>query len=101
MGTKIINLTLSVVLEEIENTFNNYPNYPYQELSTFLDLNQSLINYVMSQIPNTYTFIEETQAPSNQGVLPHYSEEDRLHIENLIHRGIHHAMQIYHWPTSQ
>jgi hypothetical protein len=101
MCTKIINLTLAVVREEIESTFKNYPNYPYQELSMFLDLQQSLINYVMGQIPNTYSFIEETQAPSNQSVLPHYSEEERLHIENLIHPGIHHAMQIYHWPTSQ
>ncbi len=100
MCPTIVNLTLPVVTEEVEVILGEYSQDTYQELFAIFDLRQSIINYVMSQIPNSYSLIEENHAPSSQEVIPHYTQEDRLQIENLIHRGIRHVLRIYHWTNN-
>jgi hypothetical protein len=88
MPKTLVNLTLSVVTEEVEIILESYPKHPYQEAFSPSGLRQDLIAYVLSRVPNTYTAIEASESASNQTVQVRCSSEQLLHIENLIHTGI-------------
>lgn len=95
MDRQLINLTLPVVIEEIENILESYPKYPYQQAFSAPSLRQDLIAYVLSRVPNKYTVVEETQSSSKPAVLPRYSSERLLDIEHWIHLGIRHILDVY------
>ncbi|AFZ18846.1 hypothetical protein [Allocoleopsis franciscana] len=95
MSKQLVNLTLPVVTEEIENILETYPAHPYQQVFSAAGLRQDLIAYVLSRVPNTYTVIEETQSSLNPTLLPHYSSERLLNIEHWIHLGIRDVLHVY------
>jgi hypothetical protein len=64
MSHSLINLTLPVVIQEIENVLNEYPKDPYQLAFSTHKLRQKLIAHVLSHVPNHY-ITEEMQKPSN------------------------------------
>jgi hypothetical protein len=43
MNKQLINVTLSVVTEEIEHILETYPKYPYQQAFSAFELRQDLI----------------------------------------------------------
>ena len=88
MNMKIVNLTLAVVIEKIEDILDTYPNYPYHQAFSPSNLRQELINYVLNRISTIYTVIEEVQEPLILSSLVGCSSDQRHHIERLIHRGI-------------
>ncbi|MCU0547012.1 MAG: hypothetical protein MUE44_33430 [Oscillatoriaceae cyanobacterium Prado104] len=96
MEKVLVNLTLAVVTEEIENILETYPQYPYQQAFSPSGLRQDLIAYVLSRIPNTYTAIESSESVPNKKVQVRCSSEQLLHIENLIHTGIRDVLHSYH-----
>lgn len=49
MEKTLVNLTLAVVTEEVENILDSYPRYPYQEAFSPSGLRQDLI-------PETFKF---------------------------------------------
>ncbi|HEY9665180.1 MAG TPA: hypothetical protein V6C91_00155 [Coleofasciculaceae cyanobacterium] len=87
MTKKLINVTLSLVTSEIETILTHYPKY-HQEAFANSDLRLSLIAYVLSRIPNTYTVLEENQISSTDSMLTYYSSQRILDIERFIHLGI-------------
>jgi len=96
MPKTLVNITLSVVTEEVEIILESYPRYPYQEAFSPSGLRQDLIAYVLSRVPNTYSAIEASESASNQTVEVRCSSEQLLHIENLIHTGIRDVLYSYH-----
>jgi len=96
MHKTLVNLTLAVVTEEVENILETYPKHPYQQAFAPSGLRQDLIAYVLSRIPNTYTAIESSESASNQTIQVRCSSEQLLHIENLIHTGIGDVLHSYH-----
>jgi hypothetical protein len=95
MDKTLVNLTLAVVTEEVENILDSYPRYPYQEAFACSGLRQDLIAYVLSRIPNTYTAIASSDSMSHTIVQVRFSSERLLHIENLIHKGISDVLHSY------
>lgn len=95
MDKTLVNLTLGVVTEEVENILDSYPRYPYQEAFSPSGLRQDLIAYVLSRIPNTYTVIAPFDSLLNKNVQVRCSSEQLLHIENLIHTGISDVLHSY------
>lgn len=95
MDKTLVNLTLAVVTEEVENILDAYPRYPYQEAFSPSGLRQDLIAYVLSRIPNTYTAIAPCDSMSHTTVQVRCSSEQLLHIENLIHTGISDVLHSY------
>ncbi len=95
MHKTLVNLTLAVVTEEVENILDAYPGYPYQEAFSPSGLRQDLIAYVLSRVPNTYTAIAPSDVISNTTVQVRCSTEQLLHIENLIHKGISDVLHRY------
>lgn len=91
MTKTVVNLTLPIVVEQIETTLEDYPHYPYQKAFAIPDLRQKLIAYVLSRIANSYTVLEEENSTSFRNC----SSDRKLQIENLAKQGIQDILQQY------
>lgn len=89
MLADMINLTLPIVVEEIEIVLDSYPHHPYQQAFAAPHLRQKLIAYVVSQVPSYYRVCEFNSMYSRFEGL---SIAEHLHIEVLIRRGIQHIL---------
>ena len=95
MSYAVINLTLKLVIQEIDNILADYPKYPHQVAFSSDYLRNKLIAYVLGDLPNRYELQEETQATGknpNSNLL-HLPSEHRLHVEWMIHKGIIHLLK--------
>lgn len=92
MSKKIVNLTSTVVAEEIETVLDTYPHHPYQQAFAIPDIRQKLTVYVLSRVRNLYTVVEEAQEISRSPNLCN-SLEQRSSIEPLVRHGIQHILQ--------
>lgn len=95
MGKELYNLTLTVVIDEIENILSSYPTYPYQQAFSAGGLRQDLLAYVLSRVPNKYAVIEQKQPFPKQILFPAYPSKQLLDIEHYIHLGIRDLMPVY------
>jgi hypothetical protein len=96
MTTTIVNLTLPLVVEQIETALEDYPYHPYQQAFAIPHLRQKLIAYVLSRVSNCYTVLEEGENS------PHpisCSFDSRWQIKNLVKQGIQDILQ-QHWEWS-
>ncbi|PSB00770.1 hypothetical protein [Merismopedia glauca] len=93
MSHELINLTLPIVTQEIEDVLEEYPEYPYQSAFLMPELRLQLIAHVLSQIPNRYE-VKGIQKSSNNGQARHSSLlKERLGMEMLIRGGILHILR--------
>lgn len=88
MEKQLLNLTLPIVIEEVENILETYPKYPYQQIFSASGLRQDLVAYVLSHVPNKYAVVEEAEVSSNQILLSPYPTKQLLEIEHYINLGI-------------
>lgn len=95
MSKQLLNLTLAVVIEEMEHILETYPKYPYQQAFSASELRQDLIAYVLNRVPNQYAVVEENQFSSSPTLLPRHSSERLLNIEHWIHLGIRDVLHVY------
>jgi len=94
MCKEIENLGLVVVNEEIETALELYPAEPYKQAFANPELRQKLVNYVISGIQGIYPFLENRQSLPVKTRFPYHSLELRLHIENYVHWGIEHLLEV-------
>lgn len=88
MLPKIVNLTLQLVVYEIENVLHDYLNHPYQVIFSNQELRQKLILHILAQTPNYYAIIENSEElPKDPRVL-YRSFEERVAMEILIRESI-------------
>jgi hypothetical protein len=84
----IINLTLLLVIKEIEDILEDYPEDSYQVAFSIPELRQKLILHVVNQLPSYYAILEEDQElPSNPKSL-YSSLEEKVCMEILIRESI-------------
>ncbi|MFB2937445.1 hypothetical protein ACE1B6_19530 [Aerosakkonemataceae cyanobacterium BLCC-F154] len=95
MEKQLFNLTLPIVIEEIENILATYPISPYQKLFSVNGLRQDLVAYVLSRVPNKYAVLEATETFPHQSLFPPYSSKQLLYIEHYIHLGIRELFNLY------
>lgn len=93
MSHKIVNLTLPLVLQEIENVLAEYPEYPYRVAFSVEEFRQKLIAHVLSNTPNRYTVIDDDQESPKDNKLLHNPITERIRLENLIRGGILHILR--------
>jgi hypothetical protein len=93
MSYSIINLTLPVVIEELENVLNEYPEHPYQVAFSIHELRQRLIAHILSHIPNRYAVEGIQESYRNSKVRYSSPLQERLHIETVIHGSILHILR--------
>jgi hypothetical protein len=94
MQTKVVNLGMEIVNEEIEQALELYPDEPYKKAFASPELRQRLISYVMNKIQEAYSCVEKTPNRPEKLKFPYRSLELRLCIENYVHRGIDRILQV-------
>lgn len=95
MTKQLLNFTLTVVINKIENISSTDPSSPYQKAFFFDELRQDLLAYVLSHVSNNYAVIEQTQPFLKQLLFPLDPRKERLDIEHYIHLVIRDILQVY------
>lgn len=93
MSYEIINLTLSIVITEIENVLEDYPESPYQVAFSLPEMRQSLLAHVLTHTPNRYAVQGEKLTLKEPKLLRPSPIQERIKRENLIHGGILHLLR--------
>ena len=88
MIEQIINLSLMLVIEEVDTILRNFQEYDYKVAFSNQKLRHQLIIHILDQIPNYYTIIEEEQPIPKDPRILYASYEERQDMENLIHQSI-------------
>lgn len=92
MTKTLINLTVTVIGEEIDSILDTYPEYPYQLAYVSLDLRQELMAYVLNRVQSVYIVVDENEQPSSPSQFQRYTLEESLRREAVIHQGIHYIL---------
>lgn len=89
MSKNLVNLTIPIVVQELEDILETYPHHPYQEAFAHPDFRQILIAYILNRIPSHYITVDEAEKQElvNSDSLRAFLEQT-LHIETVIHQGI-------------
>ncbi|MEH2381725.1 MAG: hypothetical protein V7K27_23035 [Nostoc sp.] len=93
MSHTLINLTLPIVIQEIENVLDEYPEHPYQLAFSIHELRQKLIAHILSHVPNRYVVegVQElSSTPKSRYSLP---LQERIQIETVVHGSILHILR--------
>ena len=93
MSHKIVNLTLPIVIREIDDVLEEYPVHPYQKAFAIDEVRKKLLAHVLSYIPNRYIVLDETQEPPKDDDFIYRSLEERVRIESLIRGSILHILR--------
>jgi hypothetical protein len=93
MSYALINLTLPIVVQEIENVLDDYPEYPYHSAFSIHELRQKLIAHVLSHVPNRYAVEGIQELPSSLKVRHTSPLAERLNTEMIIRAGILHILR--------
>lgn len=101
MAYEIINLTLPIVMQEIEYTLNEYAKFPYQVVFSLPKMRQKLVAHVLSQIPNKFTIVEDLGELSIEYNSLYIPLQERLHTEKIIRQSIIDILQKnWEWISS-
>ena len=93
MSYELINLTLPMVIQEIEYVLDEYPEHPYQSAFSIHEFRQRLIAHALSQVPNYYG-VEGEQAPARKPSSRHSSPlTERLYLETVVRGSILHILR--------
>lgn len=90
---QLLDEAMPVVLEEIENALEVYPDEACRKFFAAPEWHQKLTAYVLSRIPAVYTIRESLQIASRKPKFPLLSLELRLRLEKYIYRGIKQIFQ--------
>ncbi len=92
MTKELVNRSLPIVLSEIEQVLECYPDHPYQQAFANPNLRQELVAYVLNQVQSVYVAVETSEIPSMEAELEP-AVGDRSTINTCIHQGIHDIFQ--------
>lgn len=93
MSSKIVNLTLYLVIKELETVLDGCPMYPYQVVFSTQKWRHQLILYILNQIPNYYSIIEDIQDLPEDPTVLYSSPEEQLTMRAVICQGIANVLQ--------
>ncbi|NJO40010.1 MAG: hypothetical protein HC865_04850 [Cyanobacteria bacterium RU_5_0] len=92
MAKTMVNLTVPVIIEEIENVLETEPYCSCQQAFEKMDLRQELIGYTLSRVRSRYRMIDEGDKPSSFFNSLPTTLEERLQIEAVVRQGIQHLL---------
>ena len=92
MSCQLINLTLPVVIAEIDNILEVYPESPYQIAFSLPEMRQRLVAHVLTYTPNRYVVQGEKLILKSPKICQP-SIQERVQMETLIHAGILHLLR--------
>lgn len=93
MSYELINLTLPLVVQEIEHILEEYPEHPYQSAFSIHEFRQKLIAQVLSQVPNQFAIAGEP-APVRKPTPRHASRlAEQLYLDTVVRGSILHILR--------
>jgi hypothetical protein len=92
MSKSIINLTIPLIVAEIEQVLGTYPHHPYQQVFANPDIRQDLIAYVLTQVHSVYVVVDEGEKGSSDIETISNSAETQASLESFIHQGIYYIL---------
>ncbi|WP_052050477.1 late competence development ComFB family protein [Leptolyngbya sp. KIOST-1] len=88
MKQAIVNLTLPIVTDKIDDILAAYPLYEYRQVYAVPELRQKLTAYVLARLPVVYVTMDSSAACEMTSTGHCYSSEQHAQIHQLIHQGI-------------
>ncbi len=93
MPYELSNLTLPLIVQEIESVLEAYPEHPYQVAFSLHEFWQKLIAQVLSQVPNQFAIAGEP-APVRKPTPRHASHlAERLYLDTVVRGSILHVLR--------
>ena len=93
MLPKLINLTLHLVIKEVDSVLEDCPKQPHRAAFSIQQWRHKLINFVLNQIPNYYTSIEDMKdLPEDPTILYRCPEEQSI-LKALIYKSMAEVLQ--------
>jgi hypothetical protein len=93
MSLELINLTLPVVLQEIEHILDEYPEYPYQAAFSIPELRQKLIAHILTHVPNRYMVEGDQELPRTSKFHRPLPTLEKLQVELVVRASILHILR--------
>lgn len=93
MLPKFINLTLLLVIYEIERLLKEYPEQLYRVAFSSDELRQKLVLDVLNQLPIYYLILEEDKELPTDPTCLYNSFEEQVLMEALIRESIVHLLE--------
>ncbi|MBD3885678.1 hypothetical protein IFO70_28610 [Phormidium tenue FACHB-886] len=92
MSKMLMNLTMPIILEEIENVLESEPYYSQYQIA-IPDLRQKLLSYTLNHVRRRYRSIDQSEQTvavlrSNPSSL-----EEHLQVEAVVRQGIQQLVQ--------
>ncbi|MEW6492887.1 MAG: hypothetical protein AB1589_10315 [Cyanobacteriota bacterium] len=81
------------VSEVLDQALEGYPQYPYRKAFNNPELRRTLVINVLNQIPNWYPREQEEQKASIQSENLSLSQDQQLHLKNLVRQEIAYIIQ--------
>lgn len=88
MTQTIVNLTLPIVTDKIDDILAAYPLYEYRQVFAVPELRQKLTAYVLARLPVVYVTVDSSTAHGLESSGRCYSSDQHDQINQLIHQGI-------------
>lgn len=88
MPQAIVNLTLPIVTDKIDDILAAYPLYEYRQIFAVPELRQKLTAYVLARLPVVYVAMDSGTDCSLESGRQCYSSDQHDQINRLIHQGI-------------
>ncbi len=88
MTQAIVNLTLPIVTDRIDDILAAYPLYEYRQVFAVPELRQKLTAYVLARLPVVYVTMDSGAARGLEPAGNCYSSDQHDQINQLIHQGI-------------
>lgn len=88
MTQAIVNLTLPIVTDKIDDILATYPLYEYRQVFAVPELRQKLTAYVLARLPVVYVTMASSVAGGLDSTGHGYASDQQDDINQLIHQGI-------------
>ncbi len=88
MTHAIVNLTLPIVIDRIDDILAAYPLYEYRQIFAVPELRQKLTAYVLARLPVVYVTMDSGAAYGLESAEKCYPSEQHDQINRLIHQGL-------------
>ncbi len=90
MEPRIVNLTLLNINKQLNDFIVKHPGRTYQRDLSNPAFRQSLVDYILSRVPNRCRSSEEKNKPLISTAALRTLDQEKLQIEKLIYQGYYH-----------
>jgi hypothetical protein len=99
MSKVLMNLTMPIILEEIDIVLESAPYYSQHQIFSIPDLRQKLVSYTLNHVRSRYRHIDENEQTIAALRSNPSSLEEHLQIEVVVRQGIQQLGQrVKHMP---